>query len=201
MSGESARVSEPTDTQPTEWDWADFRSAAGRDPDDQERHVREVDEAYGRGLIDGEEAGARVARDELQTAVSATVGALEEIRENRDVWDARLEEHLVVLAAAMAQKVIERVREEDHDVFVELARKAVAAFPVEESLKIRLHPADRMVLNDGQLLEQVAGDRTVRWIPDDDVVAGGCIVEGPDKIIDGRVDEALRRVVSALTDG
>jgi hypothetical protein len=30
---------------------------------------------------------------------------------------------------------------------------------------------------------------------------GGCIVEGPDRIVDGRLDEALCRIVRSLTDG
>jgi flagellar assembly protein FliH len=131
----------------------------------------------------------------------ATRQALEEVHANRDAWDARLQERLVVLAAAIAQRVVERTREQDPDVFVELAQRAVAAFPVEEAVRIRLHPTDQAVLADARHLDQVVGDRTVRWVPDEDVMPGGCIVEGPDRIVDGRVDEVLCRIVRTLIDG
>ena len=186
------------------WSWDDLETTgpdAERASHEAERTGLEVEEAYRRGFVDGDEAGARLARDELQVAMHATLQVLEEVRANREAWDARLQEHLVVLAAAMAQKVVGRTREEDPTVFVELAQKAVATFPIEEALRIRLHPADQSVLSDGHFLDQVVGDRVVRWIADEDVVPGGCIVEGPDKIIDGRVDEALCRIVSVLTDG
>jgi flagellar assembly protein FliH len=101
----------------------------------------------------------------------------------------------------MAQKVIERNCAEDPFILVELAKKAVAAFPIEEAVRIRLHPVDQAIFTDGRFLGEVVGDRSVRWIPDPDVVPGGCVVEGPDKIVDARVDEALCRVVRALTDG
>ena len=186
------------------WSWDDLQTTgpdADREAHEAERHSLAVEEAYRRGFVDGETAGARVAREELQIAMRATLQVLEEVRANRDAWDARLQEHLVMLAAAMAQKVLGLTREQDPTVFVELAQKAVAAFPLEEAVRIRLHPSDRAVLSDGRFLNQVVGDRTVKWIPDEDIVPGGCVVEGPDKIIDGRVDEALCRFVRVLTDG
>lgn len=186
------------------WAWADLHETgpeAESAAEEAARQRREVQESYERGFADGIDAGANAARDELMIAMRATGEVLEEIRASREAWDARLEEHLVVLAAAMARKVVERTREEDHTAFVDLAKQAVAAFPVDEALRIRLHPADQAVLSDGGFLDDVVGARSVRWIPDDEVVPGGCIVEGPDKIVDGRVDEALARVVRALTNG
>lgn len=194
MSGASA----------SKWSWADLHETgpeAESAAEEAERQRREVQGSYERGFGDGIDAGATAARNELMIALRATGQVMEEIQASRQAWDARLQERLVVLAAAMAQKVIERTRDQDQSAFVDLARQAVAAFPVEEALRIRLHPADQAVLADGGFLDEVIGMRSVRWIPDDEVVPGGCIVEGPDKIVDGRVDEALVRMVEALTNG
>ena len=185
----------------SEWSWADLDQTgpeAEARAEDEHRRMREVEEAYRRGFDDGEEAGVRTARGELQVAMAAMLEALEEVRANRLAWDARLNERLVALAAAMAHRVMAQTREADPSVFVTLAEEAIKAFPVEESVKIRLNPSDQAVLVEGDYLEQVVGDRAVRWVPDEDVMPGGCIVEGPDKIIDGRVDEALNRIVRAL---
>lgn len=187
----------------SEWNWADLDQTgpeAEARAEEETRRMREVEDAYRRGFDDGEEAGVRTARGELQVAMAAMLEALEEVRANREAWDARLKEHLVILSAAMAHRVMAQTREVDPTVFVTLAEEAIKAFPVEESVKIRLNPTDQAVLVGGEYLEQVVGDRAVRWIPDEDVVPGGCIVEGPDKIIDGRIDEALNRVVRALID-
>ena len=188
----------------TKWSWIDL-DATGPEAEAREReaahHMHEVEEAYRRGRAEGEEAGLQTARNELQVAMRTTLQALEDVRANREAWNARLEEHLVALAAAMATKVIERTREEDPSVFVDLARQAVAAFPIEEAVRIRVHPADKEILTDEELLDQVIGPRTVKWIPDPEIAQGGCIVEGPDKIIDGRVDEAIARIARALIDG
>lgn len=189
---------------PVAFGWADLEQT-GPEADARahqvDLHMQEVEEAYRRGFVDGEEAGARMARDELQVAMRATRQALGEVRASRDAWDGRLLERLVVLAAAIARRVVERTREQDPEVFVELAQRAVAAFPIEEAVRIRLHPTDQAVLADARHLDQVVGGRTVRWVPDEDVMPGGCIVEGPDRIVDGRLDEALCRIVRSLTDG
>jgi len=41
--------------------------------------------------------------------------------------------------------------------------------------------------------------RDARWIADARVAPGGCIVEGRERIVDGRVDTALERIYRRLT--
>ena len=204
MGTAKAHAPATDDARASEWRWVDL-DATGPEAEsarlEAQRSMQEVEAAYGRGFADGEEAGVRTARDELQVAVGAAVAALEEIRANREAWEARLHERMVMLAAAMAQKIVGRACVEDPEAVIELARKAVAKFPVGEGVRIRLHPSDHAVFLDERYFEGFVGDRTVRWIPDEDVVPGGCVVEGPDRIVDGRVDEALCRIVRALTDG
>lgn len=158
------------------------------------------EEAYRRGLEEGADSARASARAEFQDALRATLEACEEVRVSRETWAAALTENLAVLAAGMAARIIGQAHVEDPTLFVELAGKAVAAFPVEESLRIRLHPRDRAILDDEEALMRVVGTRGIHWIRDEAVVRGGCIVEGPHRIVDGRVDEALRRVVEALSD-
>ena len=191
-----------TERGATPWAWADLTESgpeAETRAQEEERQRLEVEDAYRRGLNDGERQGTAVAREELKSAVQATVSALEEIRAARESWESRLQERLVLLAAAIASKIVGRELQADSAPFVELARSAVAAFPLEEAVRIRLHPADREIIaND--VMDEVVGERAVRWITDEDVTRGGCIVEGPDRIVDARVDEALVRIVGALTD-
>ena len=48
-------------------------------------------------------------------------------------------------------------------------------------------------------LRGITGDREARWLPDASIAPGGCVVEGRERIIDGRIDTALERVYRRLT--
>lgn len=195
---------------PAEWSWAELEPG-DRPPEAEEqleqsreeRHREEVEEAYRRGLQEGKAAARAQARGELASAMSVARQAAEEVRQSRASWTATLQENLVALAAAIARQIIERELSLDPSIFADTARRAVAAFPADEPLRIRLHPDDLHVLETSEVLStrDVVQDRTVRWVPDEDMVRGGCVVEGPDKIVDGRVDEALIRTVRTLTHG
>ena len=194
-----------TEMDTAEWAWAELEAAprgpeaAAREKQETElRHQDEIEQAYRRGLADGEHSGAARARAELQSVMSATLEALEEIRANRVEWGARLKEDVTVLSGAMARQIVDRALDEDPEIFAELASKAVACFQVDEPVRIRLHPADLAQLHEFDTTDEVTGPRAVRWVPDEDVVRGGCIVEGPDKIVDGRVDEGILRLIRTM---
>jgi flagellar biosynthesis/type III secretory pathway protein FliH len=40
----------------------------------------------------------------------------------------------------------------------------------------------------------------VRWLADARIQPGGCVVEGRERIVDGRVDTALERLYRKLSD-
>jgi general L-amino acid transport system substrate-binding protein len=45
----------------------------------------------------------------------------------------------------------------------------------------------------------IAQRKDVQWLPDGRVAPGGCLIEGRDRIVDGRVDTALERLYRRLT--
>lgn len=193
---------------PREWRWAELDpgGASGAPPvaDAEEallaRHREEVDDAWRRGYAEGREAAAEEARRELASAMSVLRAAVEDVHASRSLWSSTLQDNLVVLAAGIARHIIDREVAADPGIFAEAVRRAVAAFPPDEPLRIRAHPADLDTLRRSETLPvaDVIGERGVRWVPDEGMVPGGCVVEGPDRILDGRVDEALIRVVRAL---
>ena len=186
------------------WTWVELdRPADAAHRSDQisaADHGRELEEAYRRGFAEGADSAKAEARRELKKALEAANAVAEEISANRAAWAAHLKENLATLAAGIAARVIEAEVTQSSERFVQLTEKVIATFPVEESLRIRLHPADHAALSVDGDLDRVVGERSVRWVADSDVVRGGCIVEGPDRIVDGRVDEALKRVIRTLSD-
>ena len=75
---------------------------------------------------------------------------------------------------------------------------ALAQFPLDQTVTVRLHPAD--VESCTALLQSNDGERVpeIRWVPDSHVHRGGCLIEGRERIIDGRVDTALERIYRVI---
>lgn len=204
MAAAGRRLDDVSPGQAATWAWDDLHETSPEAITEREaaaRHEQEVLDAYIRGVEEGHAKGIEEARNELRHVLNTVTEALEQVRVDRETWEARWEERLVVLAAGMAQHVIERTRAEDDEVLIGLAREAVESFPLEEAIRIRVHPDDQAVLTGGGFVDDVLSGRTVRWMADEEVVRGGCVVEGPDRIVDGRIDETLARVVRVLTDG
>ncbi len=196
------------------WDWTELGSAAGlrnrNRPAGRQGSAGVYDEdetaaAYLRGVTDGKEALKATVGRELELAKSAALSAVDEVRKHSEAWAARLQDNLVALAVGIARQIVEREVDEDPEIFLALARRAVAAFPVDQPVKVRLHPDDlALLIEDGASADESSisiGDRMVPWVSDGEIVRGGCIVEGPVKIVDGRLDKVLQRVYRTLTDG
>ena len=190
---------------PARWSWMEL--GPGGDPREEKArlealHAEEVEAAFLRGRIEGQEMARDAARRELASAVAAARSVLREVQENRESWKAALEENLVALATAMARRILERELRDDPRTFVAMASEAVASFPADEPIRVRLHPADLEAMAalepEGDPSALLGEERDIRWVPDEEMVQGGCVVEGPDRIVDGRLDEALRRIYYAL---
>ncbi|MCG8467538.1 MAG: hypothetical protein MJB57_04920 [Gemmatimonadetes bacterium] len=172
---------------------------SGDTEDEQTEFERGHDAGYARGHGDGLAEGQRLEREKL-AALTATLDAvLADVSERQNDWLATLEENLAALAVGIARQLLAREVESDRDSVVDLVRRGLSHFPVGQSVAIRLNPVDLTLLSDVSGESATSRD-DIRWIADPRVEPGGCVVEGPDRVIDGRVERALERVYRALTD-
>lgn len=160
-------------------------------------------EAYQRGHEDGRTAGEIAEGARLRHAVQAADQAVEEIRENEARWAGTIEENICAVAVAVARQIIGRELETDGRVVADLVRRALAECPIDQPVQIRVHPNDLTVISsmtnaDGTPVT-VTGSREARWAADTRIQPGGCVIEGRDRIIDGRVDTGLERLYRRLT--
>lgn len=193
----------------SDWTWEELAGPDGGPPAGdlaqiEARHAEELEHAYRQGRREGEVAGRAAARQELDSLLTAMRGLLEEMQASRDAWEAELNESLVALSTAVARQIVEREVETEPAIIRELVLKAATSFPRDHCLKVRMHPADLKHLGDGgdgvPPSDAVAG-REARWIADEDLARGSYVLEGPERIVDGRVDEALERIYWELTHG
>ena len=84
------------------------------------------------------------------------------------------------------------------EVTQKIVRKALDTFPIDQPVRIRVNPQDLAVLSayaePGSTAMPGMPARDAVWLGDVRVLPGGCIVEGRERIVDGRVDTALERV-------
>lgn len=178
---------------------AESAVAPGPDP-----HESMVADAYAQGFEDGRLEGEQGEQARLRTALAAAQEALDQVRDGEQAWTGTIEENVCALATAIARQIIAREVESGRDIIAGLVRRAIAEFGTERQLRIRVHPQDLALLHaagadseDGA--ERLANGREVRWVADVTVARGGCVVEGRERIVDGRVDAALERMYRRLT--
>jgi flagellar biosynthesis/type III secretory pathway protein FliH len=158
--------------------------------------AEELEEAYERGCAEGAALGRERVRE--------TVAALRQVTDNLSASKARilqnLEENVFALTLAVAKKILLRELAADPSVVKELIAGALKLVGPESPVEVRLHPEDLEVLREE--LEQTASAESleeIRWVGDESLERGSFLAEGPHRIVDGRVDEALRSLYERLT--
>ena len=153
-------------------------------------------DAYARGVADGE----RIAREQVELRVSellASLGsAIESIRLHESRWIGNAEENVAALAVGVARHIVQREIVTDSSAVQALVQHAIAQFPLDQLVTVRLNPDDHALCASISEGRAKAGD--VQWIPDVHITRGGCLVEGRERIIDGRIDTALERLYRTI---
>jgi flagellar assembly protein FliH len=161
-------------------------------------------EGYQRGFNEGREAGEMGEAARLRNASAAAEEAVDELRAGEVRWTGTIEENICALATVIARQVLERELAMDIEPVAALVRSALSEFPIDQPIRIRINPSDLNALAsvgavESDPLRGIAQDREARWLPDSSIAPGGCVVEGRERIIDGRIDTALERVYRRLT--
>jgi flagellar biosynthesis/type III secretory pathway protein FliH len=160
------------------------------------------DDAFARGYEEGIRAGEAAEAVRLRATAVALQDALESVQLGVDRWVGNAEENIAAISVAIARHIIGREVIVDRSTVVEVIRLALAEFPLDQAVTVRLHPSDmRTVVSalSADPIDSIGTRRENHLLADARVAPGGCIVEGRDRIVDGRVDIALERVYRRLT--
>ena len=172
------------------------QALAAREVEETALRERMQAEAYAAGVEVGRAEAEAAAHTALSSAIEALWLATEEVRAGESRWLAALEDNVSALVAGAARHVIAREVQADDALVRDLAARAVAEYPQDHPLHVRVNPADLTTLKTAFAAAPRTGD--LRWTADARVERGGCVVEGRDRIVDGRVDTALERVYRTL---
>lgn len=151
-------------------------------------------QAFARGRAEGVRDTRAVVDAELSKAVAAVYEAATLVKLHESRWVANAEENIAALAVAVARHIVQHEVTVDPDSIRTLVSRALVQLPVDQPIVARLHPDDMAACS--TLVSPDANGRTpeIRWVADANIMRGGCLVEGRERIIDGRIDTSLERV-------
>ena len=150
-------------------------------------------DAYARGRADGAAAARHLAETMLASSVQAQGDAIESLRMHEARWTSNAEENIAALAIVVARHLVQREVAVDPEIVRGLVQRALSQFPIDQVISVRLNPEDVSACGSTLKPDAAGRMRDVRWISDAHIQRGGCLVEGRERIIDGRVDTSLER--------
>ncbi len=156
-------------------------------------------EGYARGVQVGRAEALEEAERTIKRAATLLVSTAEALDAARLGLVRELEDSVYLLALAVARHLIQREVAADPTVVRDLVRRGLEAFPVGARVEIHVNPDDLTVLR-GQLDPTLEGDRAaeIQWVSDQEVERGGCTLETPHRVVDGRVDLALTELYARM---
>ena len=151
--------------------------------------------AYSRGRADGERAARAGVDEEIASAMALLSEALDTVQLHESRWVSNAEENIAALAVMVARHIVQREVNADPSFVRDVVQSAMAQYPLDQEITIRINPED---LNACRASIEASGRHQIRWISDVSILRGGCLMEGRERIIDGRVDTALERAYRSL---
>lgn len=148
--------------------------------------------AYQRGWMEGQTEFNETAGRDVENTIMACRAAMRALEDAAAGLRTDLASTVHTLSLAIARHLLDREFAADPEQVHRLVAKALTLAPVSGSVTVRLHPEDLAALQAiGGLSDLTPGAVDLRWAGDASLVRGGCVVEAPTSIIDGRIDRAL----------
>jgi flagellar assembly protein FliH len=160
------------------------------------------EQAYARGREEGRREARAALEVEWRNALQVLASAAEVVRASRNRWLDTADENLFALATGVARQILGRELALDPALVLELVRRAIDELEAGGPIVIRLHPDDVSLVR--ERLETTTGSDgplEYEFVPDPAVGRGGCVIESPHRLVDGRVETALQALYLRLRDG
>ncbi len=158
-------------------------------------------ESFQRGYEQGRVDAMEEANRTLKRAAGLLVSTAEALDAARLGVVRELEDSVYLLALAVARQLVQREVATDPTIVRDLVQRGLEAFPVGSRVEIHLNPEDLAALRSQFGLPGSDGRAAdLQWIADPAIERGGCTLETPHRVADGRVDLALSELYHRLRD-
>jgi flagellar assembly protein FliH len=181
-------------------------SADGLDPervkDAFARKIRIAEqESYEKGLSDGIRKGRDLEKSVTMQTVQTMSAIVKEMSALKKSTLERMEDEIVQLSLAVAEKVIHLEAATNREVIRGVLREAIRNIGDRENMKIRVHPQDFHFMMEikSDFLQSFDGIRNVTFAEDESIQRGGAIIETVCGEVDARLDQQYHEIKAAMT--
>jgi flagellar biosynthesis/type III secretory pathway protein FliH len=159
-----------------------------------EERSRLIAEGYATGFAEGQRKGIEQSQARVDEALALMEKLTTQLNAGAALSATILEENIAAISVIVARQIVGREVSTTPEIVADLVRRALTEFPIEQAVRIRVHPVDLSLLTvAGSGTQPITGTREASWLADARVGRGGCLIEGRDRIVDGRIDAALER--------
>lgn len=154
---------------------------------------------FAEGFAEGRESGRSEGQGDVEPALRALDGVLVHLQAAESEFARERERNLVALAMVVARKLAMQEIEARPEVLQSLVGKALELIPAAVPSEVRMNPADLEALAPG--IEKLALEGrapAVQWVGDPSLSQGSFMVDSPARVVDGRIDSALRLLYERL---
>lgn len=157
-------------------------------------------QGYERGLSDGIREGRTLEKNETMQALQAMSAIVKEMSALKKSALENLEEEILRLSLAVAEKVIHVEATTNREVIRGVLKEAIKNIGDRENMKIRVHPQDFhfMIEIKNDFLQSFDGIRNVTFEEDESIRRGGAIIETVCGEVDARLDQQYEEMKAAL---
>jgi flagellar biosynthesis/type III secretory pathway protein FliH len=158
-------------------------------------------EARSAGQTLGFQEGVQRGLDEQRENIERLAAMAERARTDAREYARVLEQQVVHLALAVAERVIERELETDPSLVLEVVRAAINEVQDATSVHVRVHPDDYPLLEPHwHAIGRNSLGEPIVLVADERVEAGGCLIETAIGHVDGQISTRFSQV-TALFEG
>jgi len=150
------------------------------------------------GFREGEAAAAEKLEAPLKQAVARLATSLEELSGVRQRLRHEAEEDLVVLATAIARRILRRELTTDPEAILGLVKAALQRVDAREVLRVRVHGGDARMLEN--YLTELGIPEKVGVIADRNLERGAVIVETSRGSVDASAETQLQEIERGFAD-
>lgn len=172
----------------------------GPSPEVAELLRERVEQAYARGLVDGEQRLGAQLLQQRNELLELHTGVLNSLRLAVEQVTHDAENSLIDIAFTVAQKIVAEIPI-SRELVEANVRAAVAEGEEATEFFIHLHPDDLALLQQhtSELLSNASRQEKMHFLPAPEIARGGCLVRTQFGIVDARRETRLARVQQSLT--
>lgn len=134
----------------------------------------------------------------VQSALRALHAATEQLHAQRDRWLDQCQTETVRLGVAIAERLLRRTLATHPEAVIDLVRSTLEWSVGADQLSVRLHPADAELVTSATASLQADNCATLKFVADESLARGDCVVDTPNGQIDARREVLTQRIADEL---